>query len=98
MDHATLVHRITAMSEQRSLLWHACGRAQRCTGLPGLPDLIIAGPGGVGFIECKTGSQLEPGQERWRDVLRLSGVMWLRADPADLWTGRIERELDRLAG
>ena len=98
MDHGELVRRITMRAEARALLWHACGRALRCTGQQGLPDLIVAGPGGIAFIEAKTGGQLDDGQLGWRHMIQASGTSWLRADPADLWNGTIDRELDRLAG
>ncbi len=96
--HDKVIGRITAMAAQRGLLWHYCGRSLHCRGCHGLPDLIIAGPGGLAFAEVKTGGQLDPGQQAWRDTLRVSGAAWNRWDPADLWNGRIERELDRLAG
>ena len=98
MDHGELVRRITAAADSRGLRWHACGRSQRCTGHPGLPDLIVAGCGGIAFFEAKTGGQLEPGQLAWQNLLQTPGTSCLRVDPVDLWNGVIDRELDRLAG
>jgi hypothetical protein len=98
MDHAELTRRIVTAASQRGLLTHYCGSARRCTGNPGLPDLLIAGPGGQLWAECKTGGQLDPGQAGWRDVLEAGGARWVRFDPADLWTGRVDKELDRIAG
>jgi hypothetical protein len=64
----------------------------------GFPDLMIVGPGGVIFRELKTlagmGSDgLAPAQSIWRDRLKAAGQDWDIWTPADLDSGRIEREL-----
>jgi hypothetical protein len=65
----------------------------------GFPDLMIVGPGGVKFRELKTmngmgpGGGLGPDQITWRDRLKAAGQDWDIWTPADLGSGRIEREL-----
>lgn len=66
---------------------------------PGFPDLVIAGPGGVIFRECKTQRKgaMTVLQDGWAVALQGAGQDWAVWRPADLASGRIQRELERLA-
>lgn len=64
---------------------------------PGYPDLTIAGPKGVLFRELKTASgRLSSQQAEWGSMLRKGGCDWAVWRPADLWEGRVQRELERV--
>lgn len=68
-------------------------------GDPGFPDLVIAGPHGTTFAECKTrGRKPEPAQQKWLATLgncaALNVFVWTRTD----WDqGDIKAHLDWLA-
>jgi hypothetical protein len=98
MDHDELVRRIGDRADQTGVRWVYHGRSIGLRGHRGFPDLVLCGPGGLALAECKTGTSLEPDQEAWRDVLRAAGVPWHLWQPADLWNGRVDSELLRLAG
>ena len=70
----------------------------RCSGRRGLPDLLLAGPGGIAFMEAKTGSSLSGDQILWRDTLRAAGATWALVQPGSLWDGSADQTLHRLAG
>ena len=75
------------------LLWHHCRRPEFCAGTPGLPDLIIAGPGGILLPELKSAfGDLDTGQRRWRWTLTAAGAPWQLWRPADLPTIRTKLE------
>lgn len=63
----------------------------------GFPDLVIVGPGGVLYRELKsaTGTFSEE-QDMWLAVLKRAGQNAEGWRPADLRSGRIERELRAL--
>jgi hypothetical protein len=96
MDHDVLVARIGELADRAGVRWVYFPRSIGLRGHRGFPDLVLAGPGGLALAECKTGTQLEPDQEAWRDVLRAAGAAWHLWHPADLWNGRILTELNRL--
>lgn len=63
----------------------------------GFPDLVIVGPGGVLFRELKSDiGRLSPEQKMWMYKLNEAGADFGRWRPADLHSGRIERELRAL--
>lgn len=63
----------------------------------GYPDLTIVGPGGVLFRELKSATgKLSPEQAVWMYKLNEAGADVGRWRPADLTSGRIERELRAL--
>lgn len=66
----------------------------------GLPDLIIAGPGGHAFAELKadaTRGRLSAAQVMWLDTLAGGGAPAYEWRTADWIEGAIQRELHRLA-
>src|SRR5215831_5283134 len=61
---------------------------------PGWPDLALCGPRGFMLRELKTEQgTLSSDQDEWGFLLRNVGVDWDVWRPADLLSGRIEREL-----
>lgn len=65
----------------------------------GWPDLALCGPAGFMTRELKTEcGKLMASQERWGSMLRAVGVDWDVWRPADLRSGRIERELRAISG
>ena len=68
-------------------------------GSKGFLDLVIAGPGGVAFIELKSDKgRLSPDQKYWANVLAEAGMEVHLWRPAHWTNGRIMPVLERLAG
>jgi hypothetical protein len=67
-------------------------------GPKGYPDFTIAGPGGVIFRECKAASRRSLAQIGWGRALAAAGADYAIWRPEDLESGRIEAELQALAG
>jgi hypothetical protein len=64
---------------------------------PGWPDLVLCGPRKLIFRELKTETgKVTPEQERWGLMLRHAGQDWDIWRPADLQSGRIQRELEAI--
>ena len=62
--------------------------------VPGWPDLALCGPSGFILRELKTQTgHLSEDQQRWGWMLRHAGVDWDVWRPADLHSGRVQREL-----
>lgn len=63
----------------------------------GWPDLAMVGKRGFITRELKTEKgKLTPEQERWGLMLRQAGQDWAVWRPADLASGRIQRELEAI--
>ena len=63
----------------------------------GFPDLVIAGPGGVVFAECKCADDTVSREQRtWGAMLLGAGATWVIWEPIALFTGQIETELAAL--
>lgn len=93
-EFESAVHRV--IQSRRCLLFFHLTRPQKLG--KGFPDLVIAGPGGVLYRELKMpGGSLSPEQVSWKWTLLTSGQNWAVWQPADLESGKIERELARLA-
>jgi hypothetical protein len=92
---------VEQLAGQRQLVWHHCSASFRCAGPGGLPDLVIAGPGGLVFAELKSAAgELSAGQQAWQWALHTASSrtpfrLWRPADWAD---GRIQSELALLSG
>jgi hypothetical protein len=64
----------------------------------GFPDLVLVGRRGVLFAELKSADgRLSEDQRTWRDRLLAAGQEWRLWRPADLASGLIEEDLQRLA-
>lgn len=81
------------------LAWHHCLHSTRCEGTPGLADLIIIGPGGILFRECKPhpGAHPSPAQITWKYAILGAGGDWAIWIPADVASGVMEADLQRAA-
>jgi hypothetical protein len=97
MNHDEVIARIGQLADDHGLLWVYYPRTVQLRGHRGAPDLLLAGRGGIAFAEIKTGTQLEPAQLAWRDMLRAAGAWWHLWQPGNLWDGSIGQELQRLA-
>lgn len=65
---------------------------------PGFPDLVIAGPGGFLFRECKDrDNSLKLQQRKWGRYIQQGGGNWATWRPRDLLNGTIDRELACIA-
>lgn len=65
--------------------------------VPGWPDLALCGARRMILRELKTETgKLTPEQERWGLMLRHAGQDWDVWRPADLHSGRIQRELEAI--
>lgn len=103
-EHA-FTRQVLALARSLDLLAHWCGDSRRCEGQKGFPDLVIAGEHGIIFAELKSAAgETSAQQDLWawtigKVVSYLRGEYedgWIRHEiwrPADLASGRIEREL-----
>ena len=74
-------------------------RDSRRDEMRGFPDLVIVGPEGVLYRECKgVSEELRPDQVLWKWALKASGANWDVWRPADLSTNRVGMELSDLSG
>ena len=95
MTEAELVTEVMALADSFGLLYHHCGDSRHCSGPKGLPDLIIAGPGGVLFAELKSDTGVTSAdQDMWAWVFHQVGRTVRLWRPADLKDGRIRQELE----
>lgn len=86
------------LERHREIRWHHCGDSRRCGGKTGLPDLVIAGPGGLLFAELKTDTaDTSAAQDAWHWLLSRPGVRVEIWRPQDLADGFIALTLARIA-
>jgi hypothetical protein len=88
------------------LLAHWCQDSRKCLGR-GFPDLMFAGPGGIGFAEVKTSDgDTSAEQDLWlwtlakhiRPPLHVSPLQFVRLwQPSDFWNGTVDNDLGSLA-
>lgn len=101
MTESELTTEVIRLCGKYSALWHHCPDSRRCEGSTGFPDLVIAGPGGVIFAECKSdGGETTAEQDNWAFILtttalysklqRLQHVYYLWR-PQNLESGEIEQ-------
>lgn len=90
---------VAELAACHGVLWHHCRDSRCCDGDPGLPDLVLVGPGGVLFPELKSSPRgMTAAQTGWRWALRAAGAatpLWL---PSDFRNGTVERYIAALAG
>jgi len=102
MSESELVTQILAECRQLRLCVYRTPRSDRGgvkAGGRGFPDLVIAGPGGLAFRECKSrDGETSAEQDEWAWQLRQAGADWAVWRPADWGSGRIRAELRQLAG
>jgi hypothetical protein len=101
-EQQLLAEVVAELAAQRKLMWHHCSASFRCSGPSGLPDLVIAGPGGLVLAELKSEfGELSAGQQAWQWALQFGrpNADWYRLwRPADWYSGRIRSELALLSG
>lgn len=75
MTEYEAVQRILDRCRELGILCHHCDDSTRCSGTPGLPDIIVAGVKGLMFIEMKKDSfsKVSTMQVTWRHTLKASG-------------------------
>lgn len=93
---------VMGLAQRMSLLVHWCSDSRKCYGDKGFPDLVIAGPKGLLFAECKMpNADTSAEQDRWIWTIGEAGGrardsivrIWF---PVHLENGTIERELEPL--
>jgi hypothetical protein len=98
MTEDELMEQIRALCSDLRLHAFHVRDSRRSVG-PGFPDLVIAGPGGLLFRECKNATNsLSPQQRVWGSVLTRAGASWSTWRPRDLFDGTIAQQLSRIAG
>lgn len=98
VSERALLLEVQAECERLGLLHHHCRDSRRCEGFRGLPDLIIAGPGGLAFAELKDeDGETSADQDRWLYALHLAGVPWFVWRPENWDSGVIRARLKTLA-
>jgi hypothetical protein len=98
MGEAQFMDAIRELCKLYGLLVFHCKDSRGSWG-PGFPDLVIVGHGGVIFREAKTArGTTTTNQEWWAARLIQAGADWAIWRPADLTSGRIKTELERVAG
>ncbi len=96
MSEDQLLQAVTELARILGLLAYHTRDSRRSA--PGFPDLVLAGRGGVLFVELKSqGGQLSAHQQDWRYMLQAAGQRWRLWRPADLEAGLVCRELRAIA-
>jgi hypothetical protein len=99
LTEAQLLAEACAIADRLKVRWAHFPDSRRQHGLPGVPDLIILGRGGVLWRECKSQwASLRSDQVTWKYALVAGGADWAIWRPADLASGLIEAELRAAAG
>lgn len=99
MTEAELLAEVMAACGRRGLLVHHCPDSRRCTGTPGLPDLVILSMHGILLAELKgQDGDTSADQDLWLCNLHYAGVPYRVWRPADWESGAIIGCLERLAG
>lgn len=97
MGEAELMEAIRAIVADLGLHAFHAADSRRSWG-PGFPDLVIAGPGGCIFRECKTEvGRLSADQQQWGRALQAAGQRWGTWRPRQLLDGTVGRELASIA-
>lgn len=92
MTEQQLQGAVADMCRIYGIAWYHTYNSRRS--VPGWPDLALCGAHGFMTRELKTETgRTTPDQERWGWMLRQAGVNWDVWRPADLWSGRIQKEL-----
>jgi len=88
MTHDEVVTQIQLRARAQNILTHYCGRAERCCGDRGQPDLILVGAWNVAWVEVKSRyADLAPDQTTWFHTLRGSGQVCEILNEHDLEPG-----------
>lgn len=97
MTEEQLMEAVRSLCKYRGLIVFHCHDSRGSWG-PGFPDLVVVGPGGVMFREAKSKRGVATARQDWWGArLMEAGADWSIWRPDDLASGRIQRELERLA-
>lgn len=91
---ATLQAQVLQLAKARGVLAYHTHDSRRSPA--GFPDTVLAGPGGVAFLELKRakGSRTSPAQRQWITTLRASGAVAAICKPEHLpWIIEVVRAL-----
>ncbi|HLK00483.1 MAG TPA: VRR-NUC domain-containing protein [Streptosporangiaceae bacterium] len=98
MNEATLRREVMDYALRLGVLVHYCRDSTRCQGHPGLPDLVLLGPGGILLAELKgPDGETSPDQDAWLATAHEAGVPYAVWYPSSWEDGTIEAALRRLA-
>ena len=98
MSERDLLLKVQAECEALGLQHHHCHDSRRCEGPRGLPDLVIAGPGGILFAELKdSDGDTSADQDRWLYMLHRAEVPYAVWRPGDFDAGTVRAVLKALA-
>jgi hypothetical protein len=85
------------LGQYRTVIWHHCPDSRGCHGRPGMPDFIIAGPGGKLWREAKPdGDRPRGDQLNWKYTLIALGCDYGVWTPTDVVSGRVRREIEAI--
>jgi len=92
VTEATFQDAVIALCKMHSVAWYHPYFSRRSAA--GWPDLALCGANGFITRELKTErGKLTADQQHWGSMLRQAGISWDVWRPADLRSGRIQREL-----
>jgi hypothetical protein len=95
VTEAQLQDAVIGMCKLLGVAWYHPYFSRRSA--PGWPDLALCGTRGLALRELKTEKgRVTPDQERWGRLLRQAGQSWDVWRPADLHSGRIQKELESI--
>ena len=74
MTHDEAIEAIIRLAERKGMLYHTCLDSRKCKGA-GFPDIVIASPEGLIFVEMKLNSfsKVSSAQVCWKYTLKASG-------------------------
>jgi len=98
MDERALTGKVIRECGRHGLLVHHCPDSRRCTGTPGLPDLIVLGGREILLAELKgRDGETSSVQDLWLYHLHQAGVPYYVWRPQDWEAGTIQEALEKLA-
>jgi hypothetical protein len=96
---AEQLHEVAEIAASCGVFLHHCRNSRFCVGTPGLPDLVLVGPGGILFRELKSSFRsVTAEQTSWRWMLRAAGGdarVWLPSHHRD---GTVVAEILAISG
>lgn len=95
MTEAQLQNAVIQLCKLLGVVWFHPYFSRRSAA--GWPDLAVCGDQGFMLRELKTEvGRLTREQQKWGSMLRNAGVNWDVWRPADLHSGRVQRELEAI--
>lgn len=98
MTEAELLGQVVKLAERYRVYLAHWPDSRRMIGVPGYPDVTLAGTSGFMLAELKDqDGEVSPAQRRWKWQLQRCGIRWELWRPADLESGHIEETIKALA-